>query len=263
MRWPLLIAAAGIAAAPAIAQNWSAPPPVPGTSQLSDRGAAFRATVEAKPTRDMFARGRLIVMGGGPGGSGAACVTCHGATGGGDSSGAFPRLAQLPAWYMYKQLGDYAGETRPNPIMTPIAQQLSAADREAVSVFYALSQAEPQPPQTRAETNALQWGAALNAVGSAERGIPGCANCHGAEGEGIAPSVPNLAGQHAAYIAAQLQLWKEGTRRNDPMNVMKTIADKMTDQDIDAVADYFSRVQPVSPAPAAIPTGSVRPPARP
>lgn len=227
------------------AQDWTGAGGVSSRVNFSDPGAAFRATIERKPTRELYVQGRLVAMGGGRGGPAVACLTCHGPSGAGDSSGAFPRLSAFPAWYMYKQLGDYASGARPNDVMSPIAQQLSAMEREAVSVFYALSLAPPQfQPDPKPNLNVLQWGAALSAVGSAERGIPACVNCHGALGEGLPPSVPNLAGQHAAYIRGQLLLWQEGVRRNDPMNVMKVIADKMTAEDIDAVAAYFSSLQP-------------------
>jgi cytochrome c553 len=238
---------AALAAAAAATQEWAAAPNTNPEARLADRGASFLATVERKPDHILYARGRLVAMGGSArGGAGMACFTCHGPTGAGDAAGAFPRLAQLPGWYMYKQLGDYASGSRPNDVMTPIAQALSAAEREAVSVYYALSTAprrdmasDPAPEPRR-----LQWGAALVAIGSAERGIPACVNCHGGLSEGIPPSVPGIAGQNQTYTAAQLALWKEGVRRNDPLNVMGTIAAKMTDDDIQAVADYLARLAP-------------------
>ena len=47
-----------------------------------------------------------------------------------------------------------------------------------------------------------------------------CAACHGADGNSINPEWPNLAGQHASYIAQQLKLFKEGTRQNASMAPM-------------------------------------------
>jgi cytochrome c553 len=90
----------------------------------------------------------------------------------------------------------------------------------------------------------LQWGGQLGAVGSAERGIPACVNCHGPSGSGNAPSVPYLAGQYANYMAHQLQLWKDGVRDNDTNNMMSSIANKMTDEDMRAVSEYYARVRP-------------------
>jgi len=90
----------------------------------------------------------------------------------------------------------------------------------------------------------LQWGGQLGAVGSAERGIPACVNCHGPQGSGNPPSVPYLAGQYANYMTHQLQLWQDGVRNNDAMNVMSTIADAMTAEDMRAVSEYYARVRP-------------------
>ena len=57
--------------------------------------------------------------------------------------------------------------------------------------------------------------------------------------------MPYLSGQHADYLALQLSLWKQGVRKNDPMNVMAAIAEKMSDEDIRAVSDYYARVRPL------------------
>jgi len=209
---------------------------------LSDPGLSFRAQVDEPPTREQFEQGRRIADGEG---GGIACASCHGPAGLGEPEAGYPRLARQPGWYMRKQLDDYASGPRPNEVMTPIAKELSASDRAAVSAYYALlpSDGDTEAPEP-AEARQLRRGAVLNAVGSAERGIPGCTNCHGADAEGIAPSVPALAGQHAGYIAAQLGQWRQGVRANDPMNVMKAIADKMTDEDIEAVSAYLARLRP-------------------
>lgn len=240
----------GMAAA---AQDWTQAPSGQALSQrLSQPHVAFRATAITQPTETLVAAGRLVAMGGAQeGGAGMACFTCHGPTGAGDSAGAFPRLAELPAWYLYKQMEDYASGNRQNEIMTPIAQRLTRAEREAVSTYYSLVSAPVRPTVEDYGTQRLQWGATLNAIGSAQKGIPACVNCHGPAGSGLPPSVPNLAGQHAAYTAAQLQMWKQRQRKNDPMGVMTAIAAKMDDEDIDAVARYFSRLQPDIPANAA------------
>src|SRR5262249_40865278 len=40
-----------------------------------------------------------------------------------------------------------------------------------------------------------------------------CAACHGPSGISVGDSVPNLAGQRAGYIVAQLKFFKDGTRK--------------------------------------------------
>jgi len=247
----LVFLAAGVAATGVGAQTFGDSPSVRALeARLEQEGVSFRATVFDAPDEDSLEYGRLVAMGGGraQGSAGDACFSCHGADGNGDGSGAFPRLAGMPAWYLYKQLVDYASGQRPNDIMSPIAKNLSEAEMEAVSSYYAvLEPAYPESGELASGVD-LQWGAKLSAVGSAERGVPACVNCHGPQSSGMPPSVPPLAGQYAEYIALQLNLWKEGVRRNDPVDVMSAIAKKMTDEDIEAVARYLERVHPVREA---------------
>ncbi len=213
-------------------------------ARLDDERVLFNATIsDETPDDDLLELGRLVAMGGAEnGGSGMACITCHGAEGQGDGSGAFPRLAALPGWYMYKQLNDYASGARPNQVMSGIATRLTDREREAVSAYYAAVVAPVVTPLGIVDQSLMQWGGQLAAVGSAEKGIPACVNCHGPQGTGNPPSVPYLAGQYAEYMVYQLQLWRDGVRDNDAMNVMSTIADKMSDEDMRAVSEYYNRV---------------------
>ncbi|SDW67261.1 c-type cytochrome [Roseicitreum antarcticum] len=215
--------------------------------RLSDQRVLFGVQVNREVTENMLEEGRLIAMGGSDaGGAGMACISCHGAEGQGDGSGAFPRLAGQSGWYLYKQLIDYASGARPNAVMSGIAQRLDEQEMEAVSAYYATIEAPYHTPLGEVSGDILQWGGQLAAVGSAERGIPACTNCHGPSGAGLPPAVPYLAGQYSSYMAYQLQLWSDGTRDNDAMNVMSSIAQKMTEEDMQAVSDYFARVRPMA-----------------
>ena len=73
--------------------------------------------------------------------------------------------------------------------------------------------------------------------GIAATGVPACAACHGANGAGIPKQYPRLSGQHADYALQQLRTLRTGERANAPM--MMTIAAKMTDAEMQAVADYM------------------------
>jgi len=229
----------------ASAQNFEeAPGAATLEASLQSDETLFNARVNQPVDDDLLEAGRLVAMGGAEnGGSGMACITCHGAQGEGDGSGAFPRLTGQPAWYMYKQLVDYASGDRPNRVMTGIAQRLTEYEMEAVSAYYSVLEAPHAPVLGQIDGELLQWGAQLGAAGSAEAGIPACVNCHGPNGTGLAPSVPYLAGQYARYMEYQLQLWKEGVRDNDPLNVMSAIAQKMTREDMRAVSEYYARVR--------------------
>ncbi|MNP24900.1 Cytochrome c [compost metagenome] len=64
--------------------------------------------------------------------------------------------------------------------------------------------------------------------------------CHGPGGVGVGEHFPPLAHQPAAYLVAQLNAWRDGSRSNDPNQLMVGVAKAMNDEEIKAVADYFA-----------------------
>ena len=194
-------------------------------------------------------RGRFIAIGGEMRTLRISCVQCHGLDGSGSTSGAFPRLAGLGGWYLYKALADYKAGRRPNRVMAPIAETLTDAEMRDVAAYYASLEEPPPPPPPEADYEVVQVGGALSAVGAPEAGVPACSGCHGARGMGLEPIVPRLAGQYAAYLEHQLQLWKQGRRDGDAMNVMERIAKAMTDEQIRAAALYFASIGVSEPVP--------------
>ena len=70
-----------------------------------------------------------------------------------------------------------------------------------------------------------------------------CSACHGLNGVSVADAIPNLAGQKAAYIEAQLKALKDGSRKNPVMNA---IAAQLSADDIGNVAAYFASLPGVS-----------------
>jgi cytochrome c553 len=76
-------------------------------------------------------------------------------------------------------------------------------------------------------------------AGSAKAAV--CAACHGVDGNSVNPEWPNIAGQNAAYIFEQLQLFK-AKKRNNPL--MQPIVEPLTDQDMADLAAYFSTQTP-------------------
>lgn len=77
-----------------------------------------------------------------------------------------------------------------------------------------------------------------------------CQACHGAEGVSVAPDIPNLAGQKAAYLARQLEAFKAGTRKND---LMAAMAAQLSPDDIKVLAAYWSSLPPAPATAAAAP----------
>lgn len=82
--------------------------------------------------------------------------------------------------------------------------------------------------------------APLLASGNADNGktkAAACFACHGADGNGVDPQYPRLAGQYNEYIQEVLHEYKDG-RRNNP--IMKGFAATLSDQDIEDIAAYYS-----------------------
>jgi cytochrome c553 len=187
--------------------------------------------------------GQRVASGGTKAGPGGACFNCHGLRGEGDTSGAFPRLAGQPAYYLFKQLENYADGSRPNDVMTPIAVQLTPDERRDVAAYYATLDATYRVP-AGLDPGLVQAGGTLAAVGSASLGVQSCVSCHGPSGHGLPPDVPYLAGQNVRYLELQLQRWHEGRRTNDPLGVMMDIAKRLPPEQRRAVAVYFASLPP-------------------
>jgi cytochrome c553 len=83
-------------------------------------------------------------------------------------------------------------------------------------------------------------------AGFAQDAAPGrvkaqaCAVCHGPNGISTAPDAPNLAGQPAIYLGAQLRAYRSGARRHE---VMAVIAKALTDDDIQQIAAWFASIR--------------------
>jgi cytochrome c553 len=170
-----------------------------------------------------------------------ACAQCHAFTGASDSSGAFPRITGQSAYYLEKQLRDFASSVRANAIMSPIARSLSADDIADVAEYYA-SNSGQFPPLASADAQLIKEGEQLARVGNATKGVQACNNCHGPDGAGIPPAIPYLAGQYAQYIAFELQMWKRGFRKNSPES-MALIAKQLDDREIAAVAAFYQQAR--------------------
>jgi len=177
----------------------------------------------------------------------AACAACHGPSGEGNAAAGFPRLQGLPAVYQLRQLDAFAEGTRESAVMAPLARALGARDRTRLADYYARLGAHPRPPGSAVTGGDDRL--ALQGRWSEE--IPACVQCHGENGTGIGAAFPPLAGQPSAYLAAQLRAWQRGTRRADPLALMQTIARRLSDADVRAVADYFAAIPAGAAAPSA------------
>jgi cytochrome c553 len=167
-----------------------------------------------------------------------ACARCHGFDGAADGSGAFPALAGQTAYYLSRQLHQYASGQRRNPIMESIAKGLSPAEMDAVALYYAKT--NPPSIQRRATSPELvERGKLLALTGDASARVQDCVSCHGPNGEGEPPTIPYLAGQYKHYIQVQLLMFNKGYRTSEQM---ARVAHQMPEQQIEAIAAYFDQL---------------------
>lgn len=170
----------------------------------------------------------------------AACASCHGQDGAGQAS--FPRLAGLDAGYLQRQLDSFANGTRVNPVMQPVANALSAADRAAMAVYYAALPVPASLVNRPATPNTdRSAGARLVREGAWQKGVPACEQCHARDGGGVGAAFPPITGQPAGYLSAQLNAWKSGTRKNDPLQLMQSVTRQLTAEEIAAVSEWLAK----------------------
>ena len=161
------------------------------------------------------------------------CAACHGADGNSAIS-LNPKLAGQHPEYLLKQLTNFKEGKRANAVMAGMVANLSKEDMQALAKHYAAQK------QTlgKAKSNGVgSLGEKIYRGGIAVTGVPACAGCHGPNGAGIPKQYPRVAGQHADYALQQLRTLRTAERANAPM--MMTIAAKMTDAEMQAVADYM------------------------
>lgn len=172
------------------------------------------------------ARARKIVSG--------VCFVCHGMEGE-SSSEDFPRLAGQHAQYIAKQLDNFKTGKRKSSAMAALVANLSPDEMLALGKYFEKQQHAPEPPKNR---TLAESGRAIYHAGNAGSGVIACATCHGAEAKGTA-DLPRLAGQFASYTETQLKLFHKRERNNDN-SVMHAIVQRMTPQEMAAVAEYLS-----------------------
>ena len=168
------------------------------------------------------------------------CEACHGAHGEGMAAAHVPRLAGQPAEYQLKQLNDYARGTRDNPIMTNFAKSLSEQDRARFATRFASMSAPYLAQTTTLGAVQMARGHQLAFQGDETRRVQACNSCHGPDGVGVLHAAPYLAGQSAEYLASALKAFQQGTRKNDAGELMRSVAQRLDDADIAAVAGFFN-----------------------
>ena len=126
---------------------------------------------------------------------------------------------------------------RNNAIMAGMTAALSPEDMKGLAAYFSQQKIKPS-----AATNEklVESGKHLWRKGDFDRGIPACSGCHGPAGAGIPAQYPRLAGQYAEYTELQLKNFRSEERSNDPEGMMRAIADRLSDKQIKALADYIA-----------------------
>ncbi len=165
----------------------------------------------------------------------AACAACHGADGNSVAPN-FPNLAGQNPAYTVKQLRDYKSGARRSDIMGGMVTPLSDRDMEDLAAYFS---GQPLKIGVTSEKS-LSAGQRLYRGGDRATGAPACMACHSPSGAGDdAARFPRLSGQHADYVLTQLKAFRDGVRANDPNQMMRAIATRMTIDEMQAVAQYM------------------------
>lgn len=173
------------------------------------------------------------------------CAACHNADGNSLAPN-FPKLAAQGEKYLLKQMKEIKSGVRSIPEMAGQLDALSDTDLENLATYFAVQPGTLAGAKDDAELLAL--GQKIYMFGNASAGVPACSGCHSPTGQGNAPaSFPRLSGQHADYIAKQLRDFRAGAeyadkgRHNDgDSRIMRTAVERISDREIEAVANYIS-----------------------
>lgn len=200
------------------AAAWAAPVLVASALTALAAGPALAQADEA--------RARKIANG--------VCFMCHGDNGE-STSEIFPRLAGQHAEYIVKQLQAFKSGARKSTAMAEMVKPLKDDEMLALGRYY---ESMPVGKQESKDPMLAGMGRYIYHQGNRFSGVPACASCHGAVGAGAA-NLPRLSGQIAGYLYTQLKQFNQRQRTNDNV-VMHTVAEKMTELEMAAVAEYLS-----------------------
>jgi cytochrome c553 len=169
----------------------------------------------------------------------AVCAACHGADGNSANS-AWPSLAGQHANYIYKQLNDYKTGRRVNASMTGMVALLNDEDMKNVAAYFASQKLKP----IAFDAELIEAGQNIYRGGIAAAQVAACIGCHSPNGSGNGPAGwPSLKGQHPEYIVSQLKIFRQEMRANDAGRMMRNVAARMSDGEMEAVAAYIAGMQ--------------------
>jgi cytochrome c553 len=171
-----------------------------------------------------------------------ACAACHGADGNASIPN-YPKLAGQHAGYLVKQLQAFKANKRKDPIMAGQVANLSQQDMEDIAAYFSKQKTSLAAATDQSKR---ELGERIYRGGNQAKAIAACMGCHGPNGAGNPPAnFPSLSGQNAAYVVKSLKDFKAATTRafdpkDDSGKMMRDIAKRMSDAEMEAVAHYIS-----------------------
>ena len=182
------------------------------------------------------------------------CIACHGTDGNGmdpeNPITMYPLIAGQSEEYILKQLNEFYMDPaadppkpaiREEPNMQAMLMAVPPADFKHLSAYFAKQKIHHSKATADEETLAL--GKKLWKFGDMKKGIPACTGCHGPNGHGMPAQFPALAGQYPEYLELQLNNFRQGLRANDSGQMMRLTAEKMSEKEIKAVAQYAASLR--------------------
>ncbi|MDF2179742.1 c-type cytochrome [Aliiglaciecola sp. CAU 1673] len=173
----------------------------------------------------------------------ATCAACHGVDGN-SMLDMYPAIAGQHEGYLVKQLKEFklgstsgGAEGRYDPVMSGMAAPLSEEDMQDLAAYFSSQKGREgsAPEEVIAKAEKLYRG------GDLSRGVTACAACHGPKGNGMGlADFPDISGQHTAYIKKQLMDFRAGKRANDMNGMMRDVAMRLTDEDIELLSKYIA-----------------------
>lgn len=146
-----------------------------------------------------------------------------------------PKLSGLDAKYLARQLKDFKTGDRTNDIMSGIIGMVDESEFKALAEYFSeqkRSDGVTEKPELAAQGKQIFD---EGIIGSA---VPACSGCHNEDGSGT-NKYPRLNGQNPLYVKNQLMNFKTEVRKNDAKSVMRAVAKRMSDAEIEAVSEYI------------------------
>ncbi len=167
------------------------------------------------------------------------CIACH-AVDGNSAIPSNPKLAGQHADYLSRQLEYFKKGIRENAVMQGMVANLSTKDFDNLGHYFENQTLKLSAAKSNGKGS---LGEKIFRAGIADKKLPACASCHGPSGHGIPGQFPRLNAQHADYTISQLNAYKNGLRKNEAAKMMATIAQRLSDAEMQAVADYIEGLQ--------------------